>query len=157
MYSRRGDCIRLLAQCTNSSVISETICNIIAPASSEGRCISVDQFLRPSRYGNDIIPPFSLDNPCDPNPCAEGFFCSINRLCTSEDQSCTPYNCQPGCVVGTKPSIVLPKSGGVRVSLVSHSRRRCHGYLNCSSTADSSCEGKQKIESSIYLLIIHSI
>lgn len=134
--------MHLLVQCTNSSITSETICNIIAPRSSEGRCTSLNQFLEPSIYGNDTISPIAhlLDNPCDPDPCAEGFFCSINRICDDGDQSCTPYVCQPGCVVGTKPSIVLPKSGGVRVALVSHSSYRYHGYMNCSSTAEGSCD-----------------
>lgn len=121
-------------------MVSETICNVIAPASTEGHCISLDQFLQPSPYGNDVISPIvdMIDNPCDPNPCADGFFCSINRVCNSEDRSCTDYECQPGCVVGAKPGIVLPRSGGVRVSLVSHSRYGCYGYLNCSS---ASCKG----------------
>jgi len=97
----RADCVMLLTQCSNSSTVADAICNIIAPASTEEHCISLHQFLQPSVYGKDVISPIAslIDNPCDPNPCADGFFCSINRLCRSEDRTCTSYECQPGCVV----------------------------------------------------------
>ena len=132
----RRDCLKLLTQCTNSTSVPLTVCDIIAPTSSESYCISVDQFLQPSLYGNSVISPIQekINNPCDPNPCAEGFFCVINRHCRSQDQSCTSYECQPGCVVGAKPGFILPEGSGVRVSLVSHSEMRCFGYFNCSST-----------------------
>lgn len=121
-------------------------CDIIAPESTEGHCISLDQFLEPSVYGNDVVSPIAsmIHNPCDPNPCAEGFFCSINRMC-GDDQSCTPFNCQPGCVIGMRPGIVLPKSSGVRVSLVSRTQYGCYGYLNCTTTEEL-CEFARSIK-----------
>ena len=124
----------LLTQCTNSSEIPESVCDIIAPNSSNSHCISIGKFLQPSIYGNDAISPISgmIDNPCDPNPCKEGFFCAINRMCTNNDEGCTSYECQPGCVVGTKPNMILPKSRSLRVSLVPNSDNRCFGYINCS-------------------------
>lgn len=138
----RSDCIRLLSQCTNSSATSKAICGIIAPQSSEERCTRLDQFLLPSPYGTDVISPIAslTDDPCDPNPCAEGFICTINRLCSNGELGCTPYECQAGCMVGTQSAIVLPKSGGMRVSLVSHSQLRYHGYVDCSSTSEGLCE-----------------
>ena len=135
LLTRRDDCIRLLTRCTNSSATSEAICNVIAPRSSTTRCTPLNQFLEPSEYGSDIISPIStaINDPCESKPCSDGFFCSTNRLCNAGDQSCTPYDCQPGCVVGTQPTIVLPRSGGVRVALVSRSKYRYHGYMNCTS------------------------
>ena len=140
-FLHRKDCLRLLSSCTNSSVVMK-YCDILATTSIEADCISLDQFLTPSVYGNDVVSPIAevTHNPCDPNPCAEGFFCSINRLCDSDDQSCTLFNCQLGCVIGTRPGIVLPKSHSVRVSLVSHSQEGCYGYLNCTTTAEDLCK-----------------
>lgn len=77
-------------------------------------------------------------NPCDPNPCAQGFFCSINHMCQSEEQfACSPYSCQPGCIVGETPAFVLPTKSAVRVSLVA-SNESCYGYFNCSPLSSSS-------------------
>ena len=77
-------------------------------------------------------------NPCDPNPCAQGFFCSINHMCQSEEQfACSPYSCQPGCIVGETPAFVLPARSAVRVSLVA-SNESCYGYFNCSPLSSSS-------------------
>ncbi len=73
-----------------------------------------------------------VTNPCSPNPCAEGYFCAINHRCQSDTQTCTPYTCQPGCVVGDRPSFVVSEGGGVHVSLVTNSERNCFGYFNCS-------------------------
>ena len=86
----------------------------------------------PSTYVTSGSSPIS--NPCDSNPCAEGYFCAINHECQSDRHACTPYSCQPGCVVGDKPSFVLPEGSGVRVSLVTETGRgNCFGYFNCSS------------------------
>ncbi len=82
-----------------------------------------------------------VTNPCSPNPCAEGYFCAINHRCQSDTQACTPFTCQPGCVVGDRPSFVVSEGGGVRVSLVTETGRNCFGYFNCSqanSQSDSS-------------------
>lgn len=133
----RSDCLRLLSHCTNSSVTN--FCDLIAPSSSEARCISLDQFLKPSMFGSDVVSTLGdmIHNPCEPNPCTEGYFCSINRMC-HENQGCTPFECQPGCVVGTSPGIVLPRSEGVRVSMVDE--YGCHGYINCSAVSEDLCE-----------------
>lgn len=139
------DCVRLLTRCTNSSATAKATCDIIAPKSTEGHCISLNQFLQPSTFGDDIISTITeeIENPCDPNPCNDGFFCGINRMCDFTDQSCTPFICRPGCVVGATPSILLPESSGVRVNLVSYSQNGCYGYLNCSSATNALCELQQ--------------
>ncbi len=140
----RVDCVRLLKQCTNSSAIATSICDILAPADSERHCISLQQFLQPSEYGDDIISRIEnvISNPCDPNPCAEGYFCGINRNCDNEGQdlACTLYECRPGCLVGARPGIVLPKTSDVRVSLLSRPEYRCYGYINCSSITEYFCK-----------------
>lgn len=139
--------MKLLERCSsavNTTVAAIRACNIIAPESSESHCISLDQYLKPSSFGNDVIAPFStsIDNPCDPNPCTEGFFCDTNRLCDPGDGRCTGYECQPGCVVGARPGITLPRGSTVRVSLISNSTNRCFGYFNCSSSfnTDALCK-----------------
>ena len=141
-FSYRNDCVVLLAHCTNSSAIAESICDIIAPASSEGHCISLQHFLQPSPLGSDVISRIEnvINNPCDRSPCSEGFFCAINRNCDEGEQGCTPYVCQQGCVIGARPGIVLPKTNGVRVSLLSHPHYRCYGYVNCSSVTEYFCK-----------------
>lgn len=145
----RNDCLELLSHCTNSS--ANKYCDIIAPSNTEGHCISLKQFLHPSAYGNDVVSPIgdSVHNPCYPNPCAEGFFCSIDRTCEGNNKGCTPFICQPGCIIGTTPGIILPKSNSVRVSLVSHSQNGCFGYLNCSATTEDFCEWNGMIISEI--------
>ena len=141
----RVDCLKLLRKCSRFPNSATRICNIIAPESTESHCIALGQYLESSPFGNDIISPVStsIDNPCDPNPCTAGFFCNINRLCDSGDVRCTGYECQPGCVLGAKPGITLPRGSVVRVSLISNSTSRCFGYFNCSSSFDTNalCKG----------------
>ena len=138
--SFRADCLKLLERCTNSSDELNKTCDIIAPRDSVPHCISLKQFLEPSPFGNDIISPAltSINNPCEPNPCANGFFCDIDRLCDIGDNHCNTYRCQPGCVVGASPGITLPRGSAVRVSLSSNSNSRCFGYFNCSVSFDTS-------------------
>ena len=73
-----------------------------------------------------------IENPCDPNPCAEGYFCAINHKCQTREQGCTSFSCQPGCIIGDRPSFVVPEDSGVRVNLITDSSRSCYGYFNCS-------------------------
>lgn len=127
-------------ECTNSSVHAANICDTIAPASSEGRCTSLGEFLQPSLDGNDPISRIEnvIENPCDPNPCGKGSFCEINRNC---DGDCTPYECQTGCVVDANSGIVLPRSSGIRVPLLTTNEPcRCHGYINCSTATEYFCK-----------------
>ena len=139
LHLHRSDCIHLLTQCTNSSMHAVSICDTIAPASSEERCISLGEFLQPSLLGSDPISRIEniIENPCDPNPCSEGFFCEINRNC---DSDCTPYKCQPGCVIDANSGTVLPRSSGIRVPLLSNDPCRCHGYVNCTTATEYFCK-----------------
>ena len=73
-----------------------------------------------------------LLNPCDPNPCTDGFYCSINHMCRSGDFTCSAYSCRPGCMLGERPSFVVPSKSAVRVTLVSDTGS-CFGYFNCTS------------------------
>lgn len=159
LFLNRSDCINLLMQCTNSSVHAASICDTIAPASSEGRCTSLGEFLQPSLHGSDPISRIEnvIVNPCDPNPCGEGFFCEISRNCDSESQDCTPYECQPGCVVEANSGTVLPRSSGVRVPLLSNQPCRCHGYVNCSTATEYFCKCTQLRNTSYVAIYIYII
>ena len=81
-----------------------------------------------------------IENPCDPNPCAEGYFCAINHKCQAREQGCTSFSCQPGCIIGDRPSFVVPEYSGVRVNLVTNSDRQCYGYFNCSTVRQGASE-----------------
>ena len=54
-----------------------------------------------------------VSNPCDPNPCKRGHYCSINHLCLPGNLACSHYICQPGCAIGGSPSLVY--TGGSHV------------------------------------------
>lgn len=141
----RKDCLKLLESCSNSTGISTRVCDIIAPESVKSDCIPLDQFLHPSLFGDDVIPPAitMINNPCDPNPCTSGFYCVINRLCDATVDRCTPYECQPGCVVGNPPGITFIKGSAVRVSLLSNSTSRCFGYFNCTLPTEIDTSSKK--------------
>lgn len=83
-----------------------------------------------------------IENPCDPNPCAEGYFCAINHKCQTREQGCTPFICQPGCIIGDRPSFVIPEDSGVRVNLITSSDRTCFGYFNCSVVRQGMAESQ---------------
>ena len=129
------DCIRLLEKCANSTLDAAHICSVIA---SRDHCISLKHFAQPSDYGDDVVSQIKsvISNPCEPNPCSEGLFCVVNRNCY--DQFCTSYECQPGCILGDRPGIVLPITNRVRVTFLSaNTNTTCYNYLNCSSQYSS--------------------
>ena len=159
-HTCREDCIHILSECSsNSSADPTAVCDIIAPASTNDYCIPLSQFdsesistatiicqfylfifLAPSPYTTTQVS--TISNPCKPNPCSKGFFCSVNHVCRSNDIGCPTYTCQPGCVV--EGHLLLPEGSAVKVVLGSEDK--CYGYFNCSSPKETIQFGFQYCE-----------
>eukprot|EP00731_Ephydatia_muelleri_P007812 Em0004g150a len=124
----RSDCTKLLRDCNNSTMSVEEICDILAPPSTDSYCMSLDPFTSASTFtaSDEAL----VTTPCDPNPCAAGFYCSVNHRCRPDvDPSCLTYTCNAGCQIGKSPSFTLPAGTAARVAL--YDGMDCYGYLNC--------------------------
>ena len=144
---RREDCIELLGDCSNSTYSIAAICDIIAPASTNDNCISLSEytsmsFIMHSAVLLNIVSHWHSEpsqkskyevslvtNPCDPNPCKEGFFCSVNNLCRHGDHACSHYFCEPGCSLGDSPSLIYP--GGSRIKVPVEMLSSDNGRILC--------------------------
>lgn len=133
----RPDCVAILQRCRNSSsdmggLSAEDVCDALSPPDKHAPCISLKEYLVPSKY-EDVTD--EVTHPCNPNPCEEKQVCDINRRCFSAIlDRCQSYTCVPGCPLGDESSFLVRVGEFARVPDPS-GRAGCYKICHCDGTS----------------------
>lgn len=145
----KPDCVQILKQCSNSSATlaalsPEEVCKELSPPEKKAPCISLQEYLVPSKY-TDITD--EVTHPCNPNPCKENQDCDINRSCYGALlDRCQSHTCVPGCPLGDASSFLVRVGEYARVPVVS-GREGCFRMCHCDGTSKlSNCRILECIE-----------
>lgn len=145
----KPDCVQILEKCRNSSAtlqskLPEEVCKELSPPEKQAPCISLQEYLVPSKY-TDITD--EVTHPCNPNPCKENQDCDINRSCYGALlDRCQSHTCVPGCPLGDASSFLVRVGEYARVPVVS-GKEGCFRMCHCDGTSKlSNCINLECIE-----------
>ncbi|KAJ7371296.1 hypothetical protein OS493_026940 [Desmophyllum pertusum] len=133
----RPDCVQILQKCRNSSthlasLSAEDVCDELSPPEKKAPCISLEEYLVPSKY-TDVTD--EVTHPCNPNPCKENQVCDINRSCYGAIlDRCQSHTCVPGCPLGDASSFLVRVGEYARVP-VATGREGCFRICHCDGTS----------------------
>lgn len=133
----RPDCVQILKQCRNSSsqlayLSPEKVCDELSLPERQVPCISLQEYLVPSKYP-DVTD--EVTHPCNPNPCKEGQVCEITRSCFGARLGrCQSHTCVPGCALGDASTLLVRVGEYARVPVASGSVG-CYRICHCGATS----------------------
>lgn len=133
----RKDCLQILKECGNRSshlatLSPEEVCNEFSPRDEHVPCISLQDYLVPSKY-TDVTD--EVTHPCNHNPCKRNQVCEINRSCLGAIlDRCQSHTCVPGCPLGDSSSLLVRVGEYARVPVVSGSFG-CYRICHCDATS----------------------
>ncbi|CAD6232572.1 GSCOCG00006956001-RA-CDS [Cotesia congregata] len=135
----REDCLELMANCVDWTVIGRThtaasLCAKLSPSRPGTPCVSLRPFMEEAQdeVVAGVLPSADVSTPCKRNPCPD------DQVCVLTPNDSTLYKCLPSCTLGEMSRLLVPLNTWVQIPRTD--QQGCHHVCQCTANGLEKCK-----------------